>query len=272
MKNHLIHSQITYNRSIWQKTDWIVTRSRKLLFGGFVPEKREESNNTMKNQWRDLLGLWVWWLFPNRHWRDLSLSTDCRSHGVFGPFLSGWYERDLTLLFVGGADWGPLGGDFWGGRDLNMMFVGGSNRGILVGAIRGSTSPTPWFPNPSSLDFWIGFFYSFYITKILVIFVRRGRDNEFQFAVLCIAITHVVIHVPSLIGCCRRSLSGPLQRGGLQKSGCTASVSASQYFNIIIQGALVSADFFLPIGHHPRPCVWRFHLPLFRFDPFSLSL
>ena len=66
----------------------------------------------------------------------------------------------MTLLFVGGADLGPLSGVHWGGRELTLMFVGGSNIGTLGGARWGSTSPYPCFPNPSSIDFWIGFSYN----------------------------------------------------------------------------------------------------------------
>ena len=62
VQNHLMHSQITYNHSIWQEKDGIVTRFRKTPFHTFVPEKREEANNAMTNQQRNLLGLQVWWL------------------------------------------------------------------------------------------------------------------------------------------------------------------------------------------------------------------
>ena len=57
-----MHSQITYNRSIWQEKDRVVTGFRRFLFRKFIPEKREEANNAMKNQQRDLLGLRVCWL------------------------------------------------------------------------------------------------------------------------------------------------------------------------------------------------------------------
>ena len=58
----------------------------------------------MINQRRDLLGLRVCWLFPNQHWRDLSLPSDCIGHGVVNTCLDGWYEQDLTLLFIGESD------------------------------------------------------------------------------------------------------------------------------------------------------------------------
>ena len=190
-----MHSQITYNHSIWQEKDWIVTRFRKSLVRKFVPEKREEANKAMKNQRRDLLGLRVCWLFPNRHWRDLSLPTDRRGHGVFFPRLAGWYELYPTLLFVVGSDWGPLSGSQQGGRELTMMSVGGYNRGRLGGARQGITSSPPCCTNPSSMDFWLGFFYNFYITKIFVIVVIRGRSNEFLVAIVCIAIFPAVLSV-----------------------------------------------------------------------------
>ena len=57
-----MHSQITYNFSIWQEKYWIVTRSRKFLLRIFFPDKREEANNAMKNQRQYLLGLQVCWL------------------------------------------------------------------------------------------------------------------------------------------------------------------------------------------------------------------
>ena len=91
----------------------------------------------------------------------------------FCPRLAGWYERDLTLMFVGEADLGPLSGARRGGREPTLMFVGRSNRGPLGGARWGSTYPSPCCPNPSSLNFWIGFFYNFDITNVLVIVVRR---------------------------------------------------------------------------------------------------
>ena len=149
-----MHSQITYDRGIWKEKYWIVTRSRKLLFWKFVPEKREEANNSMTNQRRYLLGLKVCHLFPNWKWRGLSLPTDCRGRGVFGPHLSGWYEQDMNLLFFVVANWVPLSGAPRGGQEMTLMFVGGSNRGTLGGYLRGSTSPFPCCLNPSSLDFW----------------------------------------------------------------------------------------------------------------------
>ena len=155
-----MHSQITYNRSIWQEKDWIVTRFRKFLFRKFVPEKREEANNAMTNQWRDLLGLRVWWMLPNRHWRDLSLPTDRRGHRVFGPCLAGWYEWDLTLLFVAAA-WGPLSGDFRGDQEINLIFFGGSNRGPLGGARRGSTAV------PTLLLWIFGLFFSTTLASLI---------------------------------------------------------------------------------------------------------
>ena len=99
-----------------------------------------------------------------------------------------------------------------------------------------------------------------------------GRGNKFLVAILCIAIVPVVIPVPSHRGCCHSSISGPRQRGGLKNSGHNASLSDSQYFNIIVRGVLVCADWFRPFGHHPRPCARRVRLPLFCFDPFHISL
>ena len=153
-----MRSQIAYNHSIWQDKYWIVKIFRKLPFRKFVPEKREEANNAMTNQQQDLLALRALWMLPNWHWRDLSLPTDCRGHGVFGPRIAGWYEQGLTLLFVGGADWVPLGGSWQVGWELTLVFVDIFNRGPLWGYIRGSTSLSPCCPNPSSLDFWFGFF------------------------------------------------------------------------------------------------------------------
>ena len=272
VQNHLIHSKIIYNRSIWQEKYWIVTRFRKSLFCRFVPDKREEANNAMKNKRRDLLGMRVCRLFPNRHWPDLYLPTDSRGYGVFGPCLAGWYERDMTLLFVGGYEWGPLSGARRGGRYLTMLFVGGSNRGPLGGTRRGSTPPPSFYPSPSSLDFWLGFFYNLDITKIIVIVFIWGRGDEFLVSILCIAIVPVVIPVPSSRGFYRSSLSGPWQCGGLQNSMRTASLSASKYFNIIVREVLICVACFLPIGNRPHTCPWRVRLPLFRFDPFLLSL
>ena len=222
----------------------------------------------MKNQQRDLLGMRMWWLFPNQHWHAFFIPTDCRGHGVFGTRLAGWYEQDLTLLFVCRADRGPLSGSRQGDWDLTLMFVGGSNRGPLVRSLRGSTPPSLCCPNPSSLDFWIGFFYNFDITKILVIFVSRGRGEKFLVTILCITIVPVGIPVPSRRGCFRNSLSGPWRSGGLQNYGRTASLSASQHFNIIVWGVSVCTTRLRRLGHHPRTCVWRLRLPLFRFDPF----
>ena len=153
-----MNSQITYNWSIWKEKDWLVTKFREFLFCKFVPDKREEANNTMTNQRRGLLGLRVCWLFPNRHWCDLSLPTDRRGHSVFGTCLSGWYEQYLTLLFVVRSDWGPPSGAHQGGRELTLMFVDGSNRGPLGRACQGRNAPYPCCPNPSSLIFVLGFY------------------------------------------------------------------------------------------------------------------
>ena len=226
----------------------------------------------MKNHWRDLLGLQVFWMFPNPHWRDFSLHNNCRGHGVFDPCLYGWYKQYLTLLFVDGSDWGPLSGERRGGWDMNLMFVGGSNRGLLDGAHQGSTPPSPRFPNPSSLYFWIGFFYNFDITKIMFIVVSWGRGCEVLVAIICITIVPVVISVPYRRGFYCSSLSRPLRRGGLKNCGRTASLSASQYFNIIVWGVLVYAAWFCAFFHHPCPWNWKVRLPLFCFYPFSLSL
>ena len=172
-----MHSQITYNRSIWQDKDWIVTRFRTFLFRKFVPQKRGEANNTMTNQQRDLLGLRVCWMFSNQYWCGFSLPTYRRGNNMFGPCLAGWYELYLTLLFAGRANWGPLSVNFRGVQELNLIFCGGSNGGPLGGALRVSTSSSPCFPNPSYLDFLLGFLYNFGITKLLVIIVNQGRGD-----------------------------------------------------------------------------------------------
>ena len=160
--------------------------------------------------------------------------------------------------------------------DMNNIwicfFVGGSDWGTLGGACRGSTPPYPCCPKTSSLHFWLGIVYNFDTTKILVIVVSRGRGDELSVAILCISILSVVIPVPYLRGCCRSSLSRPWWRGGLQNSGCTAFLSASQYFNIIVWGLLECVVSFFHLGHHPCPCNWRVRPPLLRFDPFSLLL
>ena len=134
------------------------------------------------------------------------------------------------------------------------MFVVGSIRGPLGRACWGSTSPSTCCPNTSSLDFWVLFFCNFDINKILVIVVRQGRGDKVLISILCIDSVPVVIPVPSRRGCCQSSLSRILQISGLRNYGRTASLSASQYFNIIIQGVLVCAACLLPLGHHPRPC------------------
>ena len=167
----------------------------------------EEANNAMTNQQLDLLGLRVCYLLPNRHWRDFSLPTNRRGHGVFVPRFSGWYERDLTLLFLGGADWGPLSGALRVGRELTLVFVGGSNRGPLGGSLQVITPPSPFCHNP--------YYMAFCITKVLVIFVILGGGNKFLVIILSIDIIPVVIPVPSCRGCCRSSLSGPWQHGVL---------------------------------------------------------
>ena len=129
---------------------------------------------------------------------------------------------------------------------------------VLLAELVGVALPLPlWCTNPSSLDFWLGFFYNLYITNILVIFFIRGRGEKFLVTILCIAITPVVIYVPSFRGCYRSSLSGPWLHGGLKNSMLTASLSASQYFNIIVQGVSVYVAWFFPLGHHPRICAWR---------------
>ena len=78
--------------------------------------------------------------------------------------------------------------------------------------------------------------------------------------------------MPSHRRFCRNSLSTPWGCGGLQISGRTASLSASQYFNIIVLRFLVCEACFHPLGCHPCPWAWRVRPPLFRFNPFSLSL
>ena len=122
------------------------------------------------------------------------------------------------------------------------------------------------------MDFWLGFFYNSDITKILFIIINCGVGDEVLVAILIIAIFPVGLPVPSRIGYCRISLSGPWWSGGLQNSRRTASLSASQYFNIIFRGVSVCADCFFPLGHHHCPCAWRVLPQLFRFDPFFLSL
>ena len=134
------------------------------------------------------------------------------------------------------------------------MFVGGFNRGPLGGACQSRTSSSPFCPNPSYLDFWLVFFYNFFITEILIIIVSRWRGDKFLVAILYIVIFPVVIPVPSRRFCCCISLSGPWRRSGQQNSGRTASLSGSQYFNIIVRGVSVCAACFFPLGHHPRPC------------------
>ena len=89
------------------------------------------------------------------------------------------------------------------------MFVGGSNRGHLAGALQGSPSPFCCCPNPSYLNFWIGIFYNFDITKIFVVVVIQGRGENLLVSILCITVDPVVIPVPARRGCCRSSLSGP---------------------------------------------------------------
>ena len=113
-------------------------------------------------------------------------------------------------------------------------------------------------PNPSSFDFWPGFFYKFDITNILVIFFIRGIGGEFLVGILCIASVPVVILVPSSRRFCRSSLIGTWQRGGMWNSGRTASLIASQYFNIIVQLISVCAAWFWPLHRHPRSWAWRF--------------
>ena len=61
---------------------------------------------------------------------------------------------------------------------MTLLFVGGSNRGTLCGSRQGRISPSPFCPNPSSMDLWIGFIYNFYITEIIVIvFIQRGSEE-----------------------------------------------------------------------------------------------
>ena len=111
LKNNLMHSQITYNCSIWHKRDWIGTRFRTFLFRKFVPDKGEEANNTMKNQRQDLLILRVCsGCSPTGTGTSVNtasvifiniiivscgfyLPMDRRGHGVFGPHLAGWYDH-----------------------------------------------------------------------------------------------------------------------------------------------------------------------------------
>ena len=185
------------------------------------------------------------WMPPNRNWHPhqhlirhnhhyhhcaswFSLTMDFRGHDVFGPCLASWYEQELTLLFVGGADWWPLSGYHRGGQYLTLMFVVRSNRLPLAVALRDSTYPSLWFTNPSSLDFWLGFFHSFDITKILIIFVSWGRGDKVLVSILFIDTTPVVITVTSIRGCPPRSLSVPWQQIEMLNSGRIASLSASQ--------------------------------------------
>ena len=58
--------------------------------------------------------------------------------------------------------------------------------------------------------FWLGLFYNFDVTKILVIVVSRGGGEKFLVAIICITIVPVVIPVPSQRGCCHSSLREPL--------------------------------------------------------------
>ena len=152
------------------------------------------------------------------------------------------------------------------------MFVGGSNRDPLGTACRVITSTYPWCTNPYSMYFWLGFFYNFEITKILVIVVRRGRGNKFLITIICIAIAPVVISVHSCRWFCHSYLSGPWRRGGMQNYGRTNLLSASQYFKIILQGVSLCAACFGPLGRHPCPCTRRARPPLFRFNLFFISL
>ena len=122
------------------------------------------------------------------------------------------------------------------------------------------------------MDFWLRIFYNLDITYVLFIVVSRGGVDEVLIFIIYIAIVPVGIHVPSRRGFCSRSIIMPWQQGGLRNSRLTASLSASQYFNIIVQGLLVCAAFFRLLDHHPRPCTWRVRLPLLYFYPFSLSL
>ena len=149
-----MHSQITHNRSILQEKDWIFTRFRKFLFYTFVTDKREEANNSTKNQRQDLLGLQLCCLFPNRHWRDLSLPTDRRGHGVFGPRLYGWYERDMTLLFVGRSNWAPLSGACQVGQELNLIFLEYLTE-VLLAELTGVALPLPLPLAVPTLLLWI---------------------------------------------------------------------------------------------------------------------
>ena len=112
-------------------------------------------------------------------------------------------------MFFGGVDWGPLSIDHLGDQEMILIFVDRSNRGPIGGARWGSTPPSPCCSNPSSLDFWLGFFYNLDITKILAVFVSQGRGEKFLVSILCIAIIPVVIHVHYHRRCCRSSLSVP---------------------------------------------------------------
>ena len=66
----------------------------------------------------------------------------------FCPRLAGWYERDLTLMFVGEADLGPLSGARRGGREPTLMFVGRSNRETIGRACWGRNSPSSLMSQP----------------------------------------------------------------------------------------------------------------------------
>ena len=163
-----MHSQITYNRSIWLEKDRIVTRFRKFHFCNFFHRiwKRQITPQPINGGTSGGCECARCWLLTNRHWppvntisvvviaiiivgRDLSLPTDSKVHSVFGPCISCWYERDLTLLYVGGDDWGPLSGSCRCGQDLTLMSFVGSNRGTLGGACQVNTPPSPCYPNPS---------------------------------------------------------------------------------------------------------------------------
>ena len=101
VQNHIMHSQITYSYSIWQEKDWIVTRFRKLLYWKYPPEKREEENNAMINQQRYLLGLQVFWLFPNRHWhpRQHRLYSRHRYHHCELLFISSYGSQRTQCVW-----------------------------------------------------------------------------------------------------------------------------------------------------------------------------
>ena len=142
-----MYSQITYNRSIWDYKYWIVTIFRIFLFSKFVPEKIEEANNVMTNQWQDPLVLQVWWLLS-----------------VPQPALCLLVEDAATALLVGLDD----------AVDWNYRRI--------------------------------------------------------------------------------------------------ASLSTSQYFNIIVRVVSVCVACFRPLCRPPSPCTWRVRPPLFRFDTFLLSL